>query len=125
VRAEVAALAGVGGVAVGAVAVELGEQHGHVLGAAEGGIAALAVQDDGAVPAHLAEEERVGDGEGIAVGLVHPRDGVVEVGEDRVGPQLDDAVLGAGVRGDERAEGQLVAVLGAERDRERADGVVV
>ena len=115
VRAEVAALARVLRIAAGAVAVELREQHRDVLGAAEAGIAALAVEHRVAPLPRCAKQQRVGHGQRIADRVTEQSDRAIEIAQDGVDGHLDDMMTRVAVPGHQRAELELVSISGAER----------
>ena len=119
VRTQIAPLAAVGCVrrAFCAIAEELGQQHGKVLGPAETRVATLAVQDRAHLPGGFTKQQRVGNGERIADRIAQERDGLIEVPQDDGRRQLHDVVPGPAMLGDARAEGQLVRVLRTERHR--------
>ena len=103
-------------------AVEVAQNHRHVLRAAEAGVAALAVEHDRGSLGRRLEEERVRDGERLADRRAQRSHRRVEPLHHRPRQELDDVMVGAAVRGDGRRELELVRDPAPERERERRDG---
>ena len=112
-RSQVAALRSF---VTAAVAEQLRQQHRQVLRAAEAGIAPLAVQRDIGLGRHLAEQDRIRNGERIADRIVESAHRVIERASNEVRADLDDAMLHAAMSCDQGAPLQLVGVVVSERD---------